>query len=528
MLDLKFFRKSELASKGKFVAYENLYHRSTMILSSTTTGRPIAAITLVSGTPKTATLMTARPPPIDAKEDDAMSFFQGMLDQDGALFSFAVTNLCTKGHLMFQVFQVGSEMPVNEINCVEANSTYVIPCDQRSGKAMSIQSRKDKQDANKDQSIKDAEALHAANPEENKALVRFKVLLKPEVGQNDKMFEGGTAWKCQLGFVREEEEERRIYKGFGAAPNRDGIVLESGYWRGGSRGADMLEGSMGGEEVAFGFREMSMSRGGGRGMSMSRRGGNMRGARGHDSTSRGMPEMSRPLSAQKKKGAGFFGSAVPPTRSAGAPAPISSMPEPAVALYRGSPPLPQAQVMSLQLAEVPPVDYRSMSFGAREEKEVKEEEESGDGAAAMDWDGLGGSVDVGATTAVDLVYSGDKVQVKSRSVELNFSDELSSAPLIIGISLWRSMKVNKVPDILVWLKEQVDEAVQNEGKVLAKQIKQVFKSEFCVVLADEETPADSVIIQCGHACVHHSVVSKLDKCPLCRGYITATCLLASM
>jgi hypothetical protein len=494
MLDGKFFRKSEAASQGKFVAYENVYQRSTMILSSTKTGTPIAAVTLVSGTPDTAALVTARPPPVGNQEENT-SFFQGMLNKDGALFSFAVTNLGMKGHLLFQVFQVGSELPVNEVNCVEANSTYVIPCDQRSGQAMSIQSRKDKANPAQDQTLKEAEA------DKKVQVLQFKVVIKPETG--NLLFEGGTQWSCQLGFVRQEEPPKFISKGRGGFGGE--LVRELGMSRGGFGGREEEEFSMGGG--LFGAPEMSrgfgaragapeMSRGGDRGGETrgGTRGGDRGGGRGGGGWTRGGSGGRRDMSMGAARG---ISNSSLQKKSKSAPK---------------SAPVPQASAYALE--------SRSLHL---EEKQSSAMEIVDDND-----DGKGDEVDVGATSAVDLVYSGDKVQVKSRSVELDFSDVYVSAPMIMGISLWRTMKVNPIPNIQAWLKEQVEEATKNEGKVLLQQVKQVYKSEFCVVLADEETRADTVIIQCGHCCVNHQVVAKLDKCPLCRGHIMATCLLGDM
>lgn len=423
MLDAKFFRHHALAAK--YAAYECVYGRATMVLFSKKTHTPLAAITLVSSTPQVTTLLTARQAPTDDAAGNN-SYFQGMLNRDEAPFSFAVSNLCQDGHLSFNIFAGDSELPINEVNGLKSGETYPIPCDQRTGRAMTIKAQQ--KEGGVATTLREAEEKKAK--EGGKGSMQFKVVIAPEVNHNVKWFEEGTFWQCVPGFVRP------------AKPNPKPSRWTPHWARGGGEeekdGEEIVAMSNGLLETFSPpvYRNCGMSRGG---------------------------ELRR-----KKKSA-------PPRYAA------------------------------------EPQMYRSLELGGIEKGMAKKAEDEDE------------DIDIGGTTAVDMNYTGNKIHVETTQLEMDFDMTQASAPMIICLSLWQNMKLRPGSDIQAFLRSQVQDLTENEGKRLLASLPKIFKSEICVI--DLESPANAVILQCGHQCVNIKYCDQLKECPVCRGTIMA-CVLA--
>jgi hypothetical protein len=75
-------------------------------------------------------------------------------------------------------------------------------------------------------------------------------------------------------------------------------------------------------------------------------------------------------------------------------------------------------------------------------------------------------------------------------------------------------------------RDDIKDWLDNESKLLIKSLERVYRSETCVI--DLESPADTVIVQCGHQCINHANVGNLKNCPVCRSpvvsFVRDTCM----
>jgi hypothetical protein len=355
--------------------------------------------------------------------------FQGLLKEDGSEFQFCVSNL-GDGYLSFNIVQDGDWKPINEVNAVRSKASYLIPCDQRTKKAMKIQAKKT-DDGKTHLTVEEAETKGGAGT------LKFTVNIKPQKG-NKEFAEGPGTWECVPGIVVKEPAPVQ-YRG-----------LRSGY----------LEGYDGGEAVA-----LSASYNGGS------RGGGLERSAGSSSSLRGW------FSKGKKK--------------------KSAPPAQANALAR--------QSDGLEFSQGAPAEEEEASFG-------------GDLFGSYGGPPAYKSLDIGKTSAVDLAYGDKEIEVKTASVNFEIDLEVEN-PFTLGISLWEKMELLPLGDVGEQLAAEIKYLKENHGKELLKAVRQIFKSETCCI--DLESPADTVIIQCGHQCVNHANLKGLDKCPMCRGRVVA-------
>lgn len=100
-----------------------------------------------------------------------------------------------------------------------------------------------------------------------------------------------------------------------------------------------------------------------------------------------------------------------------------------------------------------------------------------------------------------------------------YAYEYPSAPAVVCLSLYPEMKFLPLEDLEAQLAAEIEEWVSNQGKALIEALTAIYKSDTCVI--DLESPADTVIIQCGHQCLNHKNAKDLKKCPMCRGSVAS-------
>jgi len=479
MLDSDVFRADRESSRDNYQAYVCRY--STMILFSDKTRTPLAALSLVPG--KTAKgLLTRRP---DGN-------FQGMLDKDGAEFQWCFSNLLPNGHLSFQIFEGKDEVrPINQVNAVKAQQSYLIPCDQRTKKAMKIQVKKKKEeDGGGHISINEAESKDGVGS------LKFNCIVNPESG--NKLFDEGTVWQCVPGFVLKEERPVMKSRGYGGVPlalaaarpmAASGYAIEEGGFSFGGSDSGIREGFMPPpiERLDESNTRLESS------AKKFKKGGPRSKWRNWFGGSRGAEAVPAALVVrQNSRGGNNVDDAlVALSRQSDAVVEKSMVPE------------EEESADGALFAEEPMPQYRSLSLG---------------GPAAAPEPSPLPPLDIGKTAAVDLAYGDKEIEVKSTTVELNINYEVSAAPCKITMSLWEDMWLRE-PNFKELFAAEIDDLVKNQGQNLLKALKQIFKSSECVI--DLESPADTVLLQCGHQCINHANAKGLDKCPLCRSHITA-------
>lgn len=130
---------------------------------------------------------------------------------------------------------------------------------------------------------------------------------------------------------------------------------------------------------------------------------------------------------------------------------------------------------------------------------------------------FGDAVNVGATQAARVAYGRD-VTVQTQSTGLDYCYDAPSDPVVIGLSIFKEMKFVEM-DLSSAIDEAAKEIQKTEEKQLSAMVKNVFKTDTCVI--DLESPTDTVIVQCGHQCLNSKNTSGIKKCPLCRQIVLA-------
>lgn len=164
------------------------------------------------------------------------------------------------------------------------------------------------------------------------------------------------------------------------------------------------------------------------------------------------------------------------------------------------------------------------------EEDLEESEESED----MGLDGLFGdrpppqpqlknvsvSEDLIEKSAASTVKQGNKVEVFSQVSHIEYNYDLPSIQCIIGLSvsdklIFRKNKNNIREDV----KELIKKYITDEYKDFINE--KTYKSDSCCICLEDKP--NVIFYQCGHKCIHMDCMGdKLDKCPLCRRYITAS------
>jgi len=121
------------------------------------------------------------------------------------------------------------------------------------------------------------------------------------------------------------------------------------------------------------------------------------------------------------------------------------------------------------------------------------------------------------------VAAGRRVEVHSVETGRMYAFDRPSAPCILGLSVAPALCL--LPEHLSLLPELIEEAKASivalmQGKVadLLAGTK-VFKEDECVLCLDEQP--DTVLLTCGHQCLHGACAAGLTRCPVCRNSISA-------
>jgi hypothetical protein len=472
MIDPHFFTRvsAEDNKQVRHEAYKAKYARSTMVLYSTKTRTPLAALVFKAEDPGCLSLLTGRPTPGQATEP----YFQGMLNMPDQVFTFSIVNLSDKGMINFNILHTphrvsevdpGPTYGINQVNELHPNQGYTIPADQRNNCKMVLagKTRKNADGTDTKVTVKDTESK-----EQKEGLYFYlSVVAANSCPELVEKFAEGTVWKCSSHFVRKVKVPE--------------VHLQSSSYRGGS-GMRLL--SRHAPPVTRGIRGPGQGPVHGdipEGAYMSL--GGFGASRGGDSGNRSMneswrnqsytvPESYHPEEEESEDGEAdmdlFDTAPAPVFRSTG---------------NAGS------GLQSKGLSSTPLV--------------------SAAGFAA---------VDVGSTQAGSLTY-GKQVEVRSGFTGEEYAYEHPSTPTVLCLSLYPEMKFYPLPDLDEAVGAELKEWMENEGKELLAALTAIYKADTCVI--DLESPADTVVIQCGHQCLNHANVGDLRKCPMCRNPITA-------
>jgi len=216
----------DAAAENHYEKYICKYPAQTVVCFSGVTMTPIMAVTLrPSGkcAPQPA-LVTRRNPPKGvggAENGNSTQYFQGLLNSDNCEFQFVVSNL-TRSNLCFHIMEAGSNDACNLVNTLHPMTTYEIPCDKRTQRAMILSAIKD---AVTGAMQTMAEAEEKAEPLKKAASLEFHFVCFGEGTPNKALFAEAapTQWMVVPGFVVPALPKPR-YRG-GGEP--DDVILMS-------------------------------------------------------------------------------------------------------------------------------------------------------------------------------------------------------------------------------------------------------------------------------------------------------------
>lgn len=449
-------------------AYRARHVRSTMVLRSKLTGTPLAALALVPTRTKddgVRALLTARPPPPNAAPDT--TYFQGMLDVDRSEFSFVIANLTEEGYLNFNVLHTphrvsevdpGPSFGVNQINELRPGEAVTVSADQRTQAAMILTG---------------LTAPRASDGSAQPVLVRddeqkqvqtglyFHLSVVPDQAspQLIRWFEEGTQWECVPFFVGRAQASKPKTKSsvrFGCGTGLEAMYVPDPRARDPRPMRPMRP--MGDLE---GFEELVDADDA---TGPAETWGAEFGAAGIGIAARRAGDMELGLHS-------FGGGSVRPVSNASAP---------------------------LADSEVVPTSAAAASCAA---------------PSAPGWHA---PVDVGRSQAAKLEY-GQRIEVQSHETGRTYAYEHPSCAAVLSLSLFPHMVFTTLPDLQALMTLSLEERASTEGRQVVSAFPAIYKSEHCVI--DLESPADTVIAQCGHQCLNHRNCGGLTKCPMCRRHI---------
>jgi hypothetical protein len=539
-VDSQFFKLIKSQDKGatRYEGYKSQYARSTMILFSKTSHTPLAALVFHAEDNGVLSLLSARPSPNNSTDH----YFQGVLNTPNQVFHFSIINLNDDGFINFNILHTphrvsevdpGPAFGINQVNELKPNQGYTIPVDQRTKRAMVLAGLTKKQDdgTTAPMTVEETES----KTEKKEGLYFYLSVVASAICPSlIAKFAEGTLWKCADHFVRKVNAPvQKSFGNFGGYRGGDYVdlleVSSLGSARdgdrdgGGDRGGDgdVWVREMGSSDSMDGFSApLSRGSGGGRGPARgtSLSGRNLERSSGRNSNSgRGLSNGNFWQRAQVSNngGRGVPRNAVfrdvsahnVSQQSDSVSRSISSEDDARGARDTSSGNFGSENVLMLSASANANdiLETSSGSVGSEEDVQMQNTE-------------LFESFDVGTTQAGKLSY-GRQQEVVSGVTGLDYAYEHPSEPTVICLSLHPSLKFYPLPDITAIIEEEFKEWLENEGKALIAALTAVYKSDTCCI--DLDSPADTIICQCGHQCVNHNNVEGLTKCPMCRGTIAA-------
>lgn len=491
MLSTQFFKREKFQQVNDFVyeGYTCKYPQSTLVLYSKKSGNALAALTIQ---PKNTNnglnwaVCTARPAPVQkikALSDDTV-FFQGLFNQDNQEIQLTISNLSPlpQGFIVFNVLHVDPKTnqveQVNLINELFYNQSYTIPCDKRTSTAMILKGMVQP----KEEGSKTMEKVSVEQAEKENGVTSglyFSLNVQPNAGCPELCdeFSLGTKWECASHFVRVFRNENKV-------PSfRNDNVSDS--FLGDINGSDD-----GGDEEDDDDEEAYW-------------GNNRRDARATNfiflSSQPQLPtlcQVSTRLSPQSC------------SRSCDSPQRFLSSDKSILSKLKSS-----GQKLLKKLS--PSLSEESSSVSNPEPDKDREASDASDAPSInMVQKSQAGQLDHGKT----------KITETSVLSTREFKPELASSPSVLSLSILPfDFKIQRhdANQSEKELNELFDEFLKSSGKNMIDKLNQIYFSETCVI--DLTQKPDTVVIQCGHACFHHSNVNKsaMKTCPLCRKPILA-------
>lgn len=431
--------------------------RSTMVLFSVKNREPLAALVVLNGE-GASPLLTARTPlPADNTDRFQAIFLQD--ENNEAVLQFAVVNLSCSSSIGFTIKRTrqGESSVVNTVNMVPPRKAHTAKSDRATQRTMIV----------KGKTHADGSAVTVAQDDKeapiNQQGCSFAIAISPEANSRlCHIFSQGTVWKPVRYLVTSLDEPPTLI----SVPSNEppGGFMQEGVGFSVPRDAWMRVPS-GGVATAFGF---SVPQDALAALILSR----------YPFGDGQLPSES--LLYGQSNGLSF-GASLSPPNSRGLAATLNSAPS----SFGGG--------FSFGASSSPPILPNSQWTQGRENER---------------------KVDVGSTQVADIAF-GDKVELRTSFSHVKINEHVVSAPMSLGISIGT---FDMDPSHWDMNYNDVVETFTQYGKPIVS-IGRVFQSDVCII--DLESPADTIIAQCGHQCVNSKNTLGLKTCPMCRASIVA-------
>mmetsp|Transcript_12353 Transcript_12353/g.19896 ORF Transcript_12353/g.19896 Transcript_12353/m.19896 type:complete len:560 (+) Transcript_12353:77-1756(+) len=499
-----------------YECYQAINSRSTMVLFSKKTATPLAALMIQAEDLGCMSMITGRPSPGDATEP----YFQGMLNMNDQPFSFVISNLSDKGMFNFNILHTphrvsevdpGPAFGINKVNELHKNQSYVIAADQRnsrqlilSGKTKMVVDKITKEPKQVPETVGETEAKVKPTG------LYFYLSVVPDKFSKELIaaFAEGTVWRAAPGFVRKATKTASITQ---KRSHEQSVLQRRPAHYVPLRMRRAVASNSGQRRRSYGDITEVCARTQAMGVERAEAMGSQRQAQAAVQRSRGS-------FARRRKSA-----AAPPSQAQSSvakkgPDPLQRPTRGCTSTARENNPKSDEQKRAAEMANAldwlrsANGDTMDEGFGCVEIRDAPAPVQKSEcfGAAP---------VNIGSTQAGELKY-GHHVNVSARKTGHDYMFEHFSEPTVLCLSIWEEMEFLPLLDLEKNLKNELEDFVKNEGKLMIESLNAIYKIESCAI--DLESEADTIICTCGHQCINHANVdAKLRRCPLCRSPITA-------
>ena len=486
VMDNNYF--SLLIRENGFEGYMSNEPRSTMFLYSNKTYTPLAALQFHSNHSSSKCLLTARP----QEKDSSVNTFQAIINRDNQVVLFSIVNLCPKGSINFNILRKphyvdavdpGPEYGINAVNEIDANQGYTIPCDQKTGREMIVTGRTKKTiqvkaDGKTEEKVEKITVQEADQKQEG-LFFYLSVVPSNSVPTLVDIFAEGTSWKCASYFVRKIPENYVDHSNNEPFPyQRFGSNIRNHIFNPVLERRTIIAAQEDEDEDEYSAHEADL-------------------------------EESGSVMYNQSVARGPIAPSIQPTSFQSIPRPLEE-----------SEPLSGSIIHETSRHERSNLNnsYSSAAPGSAGVNNIKcsraMKKKSVD-------HGDGNDIDFKATQAAEISY-GSSVKVATRSTGLEYAYEHQSSPTMLSVSIYPELVFSDLPakkDMQEICRVEMKNWLDNQNELLIKSLDRVYRSETCVI--DLESPADTIIVQCGHQCIHHSNIGNLKNCPVCRNPVTS-------
>ena len=488
-LDRRYFERVAAETIGD-ARYEVYRAENSLVLMSTVTGEPLAALTLRTQSSFPGKFV------IWKRGDEAdLAHFQGLCSEDNQEFEYVLTNFSEHDMINFNIMREAGQrvdqvdpgplLGVNEVNELEPLQSFPIRCDQKDNLALMLSTVFGGATVAQDQ------AASGGNRNNSKAMYcHLSVVPESDIPQMATQF-SETAWVCT-----------------------DTVTLKRGTT---THGATRGGSSVGVDEEPHQYRErgcLQMSWGSGS---------------DDDETD---DVMSSPLLHSSRSDDAARGNTIKNVRLAD-DMPSDPLVWSGATKLRGSRKIGSMRQPDLAPRHSPAAGAFSSHGEVGRQCNFAERRAPKAGAfvnrpgpcrGVRLADGMPSAALIATSKVATVGTSGRHIDVTSVVTDKEYDYTLNSAPCVLAMSVQTLLQFTGHVLSPAQGYAILDTIKTSHYKSLLESKIKVYASDMCVICLDEKP--DTVIFGCGHQCLHDACkIAEIVDCPMCRGNITATLMV---